>query len=532
VDQYLNAAIDNITRYGDTDVFPLPIENHLLYDKRTEIIALLRQINGDVDEWINKYPPVFENMLAPVGYTGFRWATQIDPVWNAYFLSLVMAIGDKIEAKRVSRDKKAVFSYRFAWDSTEKTVFDRSSGWREFHETSIERAKQSKCVLTCDISDFYPRIYHHRLDNAMRNATGGAQECSKIMKLLTAFSNNVSYGLPVGGPAARLLSELLLNRLDRLLITEGIEFCRFADDYNIFASSEESAYQRLLFFSESLLENEGLLLQKAKTRVMSAEEFLANSEFSKDTDSDNDEENNVREFLRFRLHFDPYSQTAHDDYEALKHELNRFDIMGMLAREIRKSRVHQALARKLVSALKHLDPVNRNAAISTLIENLSTLYPVVPAILLLIRNSINDIDEPTKQKVFTVVRKLLRSQSHILFVPSHLAYAVRLLAFDASDESEAILSHIYYNSTSSSIRRDVIYVMARRRADFWISDVRKNFFTLTEWERRALIVSSYILGDEGKHWRDSVKDGLPDVQSLVRNWASGKNSGSTWEIPV
>ena len=35
--------------------------------------------------------------LAPVGYTGFRWAMQIDPIWNAAYLSWVLSIADQIE---------------------------------------------------------------------------------------------------------------------------------------------------------------------------------------------------------------------------------------------------------------------------------------------------------------------------------------------------------------------------------------------------------------------------------------------------
>jgi hypothetical protein len=35
------------------------------------------------------------------GYTGFRAATQIDPLWNAYLLDVVIALGPSIEAARI-----------------------------------------------------------------------------------------------------------------------------------------------------------------------------------------------------------------------------------------------------------------------------------------------------------------------------------------------------------------------------------------------------------------------------------------------
>ena len=320
--------------------------------------------------------------------------------------------------------------------------------------------------------------------------------------------------------------------MDRLLLSSGVTFGRFADDYHIFASNEEEAYQYLLLFSQKLLENEGLLLQKAKTRVMTSDEFLANSEFAADNEPDGEPERQAREFLRFRLHYDPYSQTAAEDYEVLKSELSKFDIVGMLSREMRKSRVHQALARKLISALKHLEPPQRESAVASLFEQLDVLYPVLPAILLLAKGVINELSDTTRERVFQIVRDLLRARSHIVFVPAHLAYAVRLLAFDSSEEANEILTSLYNQTNSSAIRRDIIYVMARRRADFWVSDVRKSFNTVTEWERRALIVASYILGDEGTHWRNSFKRAMPDMQALVRDWAGEKNNGALWEIPV
>jgi hypothetical protein len=97
------------------------------------------------------------------------------------------------------------------------------------------------------------------------------------MDILQNFSGTYSFGMPVGGPAARILSELLLNQIDSLLRFEGIEFCRFADDYHLFSDSYEGAFRNLVFLSEKLLMNQGLQLQKSKTRIMTGAEFVATS---------------------------------------------------------------------------------------------------------------------------------------------------------------------------------------------------------------------------------------------------------------
>jgi len=163
-----------------------------------------------------------------------------------------------------------------------------------------------------------------------------------------------SYGLPVGGPAARLLSELLLNRVDRLLVGQKIQFRRFVDDYVIFANSREEAQSALIRLTQFLLTNEGLSLQKAKTRIMSSSEFLATSDLAEAPEGETPEDAKARTFRRLRIHYDPYSPTREEDYEALVAELNRFDIVGMLGRELAKSPIDEGLTRRLVAAVRHL----------------------------------------------------------------------------------------------------------------------------------------------------------------------------------
>lgn len=532
MNQALQAALENITRHGDTDVFPFPIENQIFFDRPAQALALLMQIHGNLSDFLADQPPVNQSMLAAVGYTGFRWATQLDPPWNAYLLGLVIAIAEDIEGERIPADREVVFSYRYKWNPDRKTLFDPDWGWLQFQLRSVELAERHEYVLTCDIADFYPRIYHHRLENALRRATSNHDAVNGIMEILKRFSRGVSYGLPVGGPAARLLSELLLNRVDRLLVAAGVTFCRFADDYHIFASSAEDAYGKLIFLSEKLLENEGLLLQKAKTRILSRAEFLSTSEISSQNRPESEAEDQSREFLRLRLHFDPYSPTREEDYEHLKSELARFDVVEMLTREMAKSRVHQALTRRLISALQYLDTPVLSAAVISLVENIAVLYPVFPNVILLIKSVIARLDPAARETVFRVIRDLVRSDSYIIRVPTNLSYAVHLLAYDLSEETDAILSRIFAQSEIPVIRRDVILAMARRESDYWVSDVKNTFIARTGWERIAIIISSYTLGDEGNHWRSSVRKQLSPLEQLAAEWAAERKQRGNWEIPL
>jgi hypothetical protein len=79
-------AVRNIARHGDTDVFPFPLENHWFHDAETEVAKLINSIDSAFDERLRSYPVHFVKSLSSVGYNGFRAATQIDPLWNAYLL--------------------------------------------------------------------------------------------------------------------------------------------------------------------------------------------------------------------------------------------------------------------------------------------------------------------------------------------------------------------------------------------------------------------------------------------------------------
>jgi hypothetical protein len=317
-------------------------------------------------------------------------------------------------------------------------------------------------------------------------------------------------------------------------MSEGIKFCRFVDDYIIFTTTKEAAHSALIKLSSLLLSNEGLSLQKTKTRILSAAEFLSTSEFSEPADIETKEEQVARTFRRLRVHYDPYSPTAEDDYEKLKIELQKFDIVGMLARELTKSKVDEGLTRRLISAIRHLNQPSQNEAILSMLKSIDLLYPIFPAVMLLCKHLIVSINSTTQSAIFQTIRELILSDSYITQVPTNLAFALRVLVHDEKDEAEFIFASVYKKTSSMLIKRDVILLMAYRRAEYWISDCRNKFSTLTAWERRALLIASYTLRDEGSHWRDSIKTNLNAYEKLILTWTGDSKSakGNDWRVPL
>lgn len=530
--EILTSTVRHIADHGDTDIFPYPVENLLFHDEEDAVLEALKQIDSKFPDALTSIPILTSKNLAAVGYSGFRYGTQIDPLWNAYLLALVLSIGNDIEMKRVSKD--IVFSYRFKPIKKDNTLFDREIGWSKFQEHCAKLAREHPFILRCDISDFYPRIYHHRLENSLKQCTKNQEIVGRIMAILGAVSDGASYGLPVGGPAARLLSELLLNRIDRLLISEGITYCRFVDDFVIFASSREDAYRALITLSELLLSNEGLSLQKTKTKISTSAEFLATSDFAEENIADSEEELAARNFSRLRIHYDPYSPTAESEYRELAAEVNKFDVVGMLGRELAKSRLDEGLTRRLLSAIRLLPVQAINQAIQTLQNSLDLLYPVFPAVMILCKGVLPQLEEGTRKALFKTLRDHIKNGSYITQVPINLAYALRVLAHDESAEMEALLSKLYKQPLAMNIKRDIILMMGLRGADHWISDCRKKFSTVTEWEKRSLLITSYTLGDEGSHWRDKIKKNLSPYDKLFLTWTGNQKvaKGSNWRVPL
>jgi hypothetical protein len=145
------------------------------------VVALLQDIHASFEDSLSKYPPANEGALAPVSYAGFRWATQLDPVCNLYFLSLVLSIAENVEGARLPPEINRIFSYRYKWNEATADLFDSRYHWGVFMECSLRHAKSHKFVVVCDISEFYPRLGHHRLENALLHLSVQSDAHKRIM---------------------------------------------------------------------------------------------------------------------------------------------------------------------------------------------------------------------------------------------------------------------------------------------------------------------------------------------------------------
>ncbi|MEN9434839.1 MAG: hypothetical protein RLZZ422_2428 [Pseudomonadota bacterium] len=515
----IEKAIKNIAKHGDTDVFPFPIENHVFHDQEKKCKDLLIELHGSFESFFAQYPPTTLEALTQVGYSGFRWATQIEPFWNAYYLALVISLADKIESIRLSTNKESVFSYRYKWNEIESKLFD-DSNWSSYRKKSIELSNKYEYVIVTDIADFYSRIYHHRIENALRRLPEVGETPKRIMDLLFKFSGNVSYGLPIGGPASRILSELSLNSIDLHLDRRGIKFCRYADDYCIFCNSKSEAYKLLVLLSEKL-HNEGLSLQKKKTKILTAQEFKQTNNLLDTTAENTSIATEEQKLLNISLRYDPYSDTADEDYEALKSAISEVDILGILGREVSKTQIDTTVTKQAIKAIQALDNSEKKyGAIRTLLEhnNILVLSPVFVTLMRAIRGIYDDMPEKGKEFIDESLILLYEKDSHLLSIDLNICYFIQALAKKPTQRKEEILVEIFDKTSKPLIKRLIILVMANWDCHYWLSDMKQHYGGFTEWEKRSFIISSYVLGDEGKHWRNHTKNSWNPMEIVIRDW--------------
>jgi len=518
--------------HGDTDIFPFPIENSLFFDNQQKVKDILNDIDKNFEMWLSKYPVDYIKTCIPVGYTGYRWATIIDPIWNAYLLAEALKISVSIENSRIPTDRNAVFSYRLKLDLDKGDIFDREIGWRAFYNTAIEQADKYSYVIRFDISDFYNRIYHHRLENALQRTSADREAIRRILKILQDISNNVSYGLPIGGNASRILAEALLNSIDQLMLNKKIPFCRFVDDFIIFANSKEEAYRKLTWCADFLLKNEGLALQKNKTLIQSKSEFISHAKAT--LEGEEGETNKSKSsFLKLHIHYDPYSATAEEDYNELTKKLKQFDIVSIIKSEVKKSRIHQALGKHLMNAVSFLEEPQKSLAFNVISSNLESLYPIFPSVMRLAYKDLLNCDEKTISQFINTICGLIDSGSYLLQTDNNAAYSARVLSLINSENTFQAIDKLYSESNSPLVRSNCIYAMTNLNNHWWLSDLRTSFSTFTKWERRSYVAASFLIGDEGYHWRKQTSEQFYELEILLKDWIGSKHPvQNSWRLPL
>jgi RNA-directed DNA polymerase len=163
------------------------------------------------------------------------------------------------------------------WDPT---FSEHSHGFRPGHSArqAVHEAQQYIAegygwVVDLDLEKFFDRVNHDRLLAAVAERVAD----KRMLKLIRAFLeagvmedglvSPVDEGTPQGGPLSPLLSNLVLDELDRELERRGHRFVRYADDCNIYVGSERAGLRVMGSVTYFITHRLKLKVNQAKSAV-------------------------------------------------------------------------------------------------------------------------------------------------------------------------------------------------------------------------------------------------------------------------
>jgi group II intron reverse transcriptase/maturase len=128
-------------------------------------------------------------------------------------------------------------------------------------------------VVDIDLERFFDTVNHDRLMARVKDVV----KDKRVLRLINAYLQagvmvngvvmETEEGTPQGGPLSPLLSNIVLTELDRKLEERGHAFVRYADDCNIYVSSERSAQRVMASTKEFVEKRMRLKVNEAKSAV-------------------------------------------------------------------------------------------------------------------------------------------------------------------------------------------------------------------------------------------------------------------------
>jgi RNA-directed DNA polymerase len=162
----------------------------------------------------------------------------------------------------------------------EKQFSDNSFGFRPRRSAhdAIRKCQDNidegyKYVVDMDLEKYFDTVNQSKMVEVLSRTIKDGRVISLIHKYLRAGVivkhrfEETDIGVPQGGPLSPILSNIMLNELDKELEKRGHKFVRYADDLQIFCKSKRSAkrtFENILPFIEKEL---FLKVNKEKTRV-------------------------------------------------------------------------------------------------------------------------------------------------------------------------------------------------------------------------------------------------------------------------
>ena len=234
------------------------IDGVTIADFETRLDEELSQLQEELANWTYQPSPVRRVEIAKPGGKGVR-------------LLGIPTVRDRVVQTTLKMLLEPIFDPHFS---------QHSYGFRpgRSQHQAVQAAQQivnsgKPYVVDIDLSKFFDRIHHDRLIGRMGEKVSDKRILRLVGNMLRSgvMINGIvspsKEGAMQGGSLSPLLSNIVLDELDQELEKRGLEFCRFADDCNIFVKSQKAADRVMEKVSQFIEKKLKLKVNQEKSQV-------------------------------------------------------------------------------------------------------------------------------------------------------------------------------------------------------------------------------------------------------------------------
>lgn len=513
----LKRAILHLVSLGDTDIFPTPFEFTFYAACQDEIIDCLSKLKADAHKPTSAY-----ECLSPKGNLSFRIAHQLYPVDTLLYTAATIQIAPSLEGLKLPADT-GPFSYRFIDEEDNPRLFARSSNFHDWllHLKTLFQSsdafEDAKHVLETDISDFYARIYFHRLEHVLDDCECPNPVRKIIEKIIKDTRARQSYGLPVGSSASRILAEALLVDTDAMLESRSHSYSRYVDDFRIILEHKSEVHSVLCNLAEHLMLTEGLSLNANKTRTYTNHQGIKNIE-AKLSDVFTDEE-----MEKLNL----YIAAVYDDEDISVEDVEDVDPNNLL-KKLKEALTLQSVDYTAIKViLKVLRAVQIEGPIHFVDKFIELLYHTPRDFCLLV----GGLAQRSPEAADTIADLLITAIQSAPFRDMALSriWVGHLFVTQALPITEERRQVLDTKNTEIEQRQDYLLRGLLKDRVFFRAQKTK-FDAANEWSKPALMLGAACLStSEYKTWLETIKGHYSDPTSDVyRRWLKN-NQSTVWD---
>jgi len=234
------------------------VDGVTIEDFGSRLAEELTRLKVELDSWTYKPSPVRRVEIPKPGGKGIR-------------LLGVPTVRDRVVHATLKELLEPIFEPVFS---------DHSYGFRpeRNQRQAVEAARKivaggKPYVVDIDLSKFFDRIHHDRLIDRLSQHMADKRILRLIGLLLRSgiMANGLvtpsTEGAVQGSPLSPLLSNIVLDELDKELERRGLEFCRFADDCNLFVKTPKAAERVMKSVSGFIEKRLKLVVNQEKSQV-------------------------------------------------------------------------------------------------------------------------------------------------------------------------------------------------------------------------------------------------------------------------